>query len=303
VDKKQLLRPAILGLSEGVLLVIIHLGLQWIWVPFIQYNDLFTSVQRLQEIILICLVCLGSGYLSLQVSQFPDRTKRDTLIISALTGGVAGLLLGIAIRSTGYMPILAFFIILLPLSILLIAFLHLCIPIWNIYSGDKTPAGNKDSISNTKRITHPVAMIVLVCFLILALFPGLSYAGIVTGEIEHKYDCGLCVWFDFVSVERSGVDSVKISLLTEDPSTAWIPLDKRPGFTILINGNDVSNATAIQKQGITMTIDPPEGLKYQKGSLVVLKGNGISNVTSPVTLKIIESFPKVKTWIIYEAEI
>jgi len=326
--------PVLLGVVEGIFLFGLNLGLQTLWDPFIQFNSVFKSVQLIQEIFLFCLIFLCFGYLAIQIKgSFIMNATHEKKVHGALTGIIAGIVYVIVtdyyiatteligfqyyqkylvpddpyflkfyfsfLSSCEVVPFLLFVVIF---SIIIHAY-GAMLQGYISSSLNQIPFEPHRNDIKTRILSNlPSVLFCGVIFLIL-ISTGLSYAAIMTGAIEHKYSCELCIYRDMVSAEKTGIDSIAISLLTEDPSTSWIPLDKRPVFTVFLNGKDVSNSTVVKKQGIAMTLDPPEGLIYQKGSRFILKGPEVFNNTSYCNITVIEKFSATHSLVIFDANV
>ena len=323
----------VLGFTEGLLLFALNLGLQRLWISFIQFNNFFENLLLIQEISLFFLIFVSFGYFSIKINNFSVaeyRNKKMAVILSGIVASIVYIIstdFYIAItKLIGYQyyqkylvpndpfylkfylsilssfEILPFLFVVTALSVLIHAIgaaLHNEIV---LSSKQISSEKNRDYL---KKLIFPNCSLVFFCggILILLIFPAISYVGIVTGVIEHKYGCDSCIYFDLVSVEKTGNNSVEIILRTEDPSTFWLPHEKRPVFTIFINGNDVSNATLLRKRGIAIAIDPPEGLKYQKGSRIIFSGPDLFNNGSDSDIQVNEIFSQKYSRIIFNGTV
>lgn len=307
------------GFVEGILLFRLNLDLQAFWAPYIKFNPFFEGVSQVQEIILFCLIFLGFGYLIVRIKgSFATNTgneKKVSAIIGVIAGMVYVFITGYYIATKTWIHIqyyqqflsaddplfLRLYISYLSsgegiLFLIVVIFFSI---ILHAYGAELY----RYAAETDKKIGSYLPIILFSGGIILILLlTGLSDAAVTTGIIEHEYGPAmyLCHYQDFVSVEKAGVDSVAITLLTEDPSTAWILPDKKPVFDIFLNGINVSTADSIQNQGIALTLDPPGGLKYQKGSRLVLRGPAVFQNTSFCNITVIEKFPEYSQGIITE---
>ncbi len=305
------------GFVEGILLFRLNLAFQVFWAPYIQFSPFFEGVSLVQEILLFCLIFLGFGYLIVRIKGLFATNTGNEMKFSAIIGVIAGVgyvivtdyyiattkLIGYQYYQKYLVPddpySLKFYVSFL-LSCEIVPFLLVVIffsIILHVYGAELYRYAAETD--NKNRSYLPIILFSGGIILIL-LLTGLSSAAVTTGIIEHQYGCAGCHYWDFVSVEKAGVDSVAITLLTEDPSTAWILPDKRPVFDIFLNGINVSTAASIQNQGIALTLDPPGGLEYKKGSRLVLKGPAVFQNTSFCNVTVIEKFPEYSRVIIYE---
>jgi len=305
------------GFVEGILLFRLNLDLQAFWAPYIKFNPFFEGVSLVQEIILFFLIFLGFGYLIFRIKgSFATNTGNEKKV-SAIMGVIAGMVYVIVtdyyvattnlIGSQYYQKYLVpndpyslkFYVSFL-LSCEIVPFLIVVIffsIILHVYGAELYRYASE---TDNKNCSYLPIILFSGGIVFILLLTGLSSMAVTTGIIEHEYGCPGCHYWDLVSVEKTGVDSVAITLLTEDPSTAWILSDKRPVFDIFLNGINVSTAASIQNQGIALTLDPPGGLKYQKGSRLILKGPAVFQNTSFCNITVIEKFPEYSRVIIYE---
>jgi hypothetical protein len=71
------------------------------------------------------------------------------------------------------------------------------------------------------------------------------------------------------------------------------PAENRYYFLIKYNSKDISDQETIDRQGLSLTIDPPQGIQRVMGSHTVLKGPEISNTSSKGHLEIYEVNPSL----------
>ena len=81
---------------------------------------------------------------------------------------------------------------------------------------------------------------------------------------------------DYAKVERLSENTIKITQIGAN-SPADCLSDKPYIVKISLDDKDVSNLASIQKQGLSDTIVPPEGLVYANGSTILIKGPEVSN--------------------------
>jgi hypothetical protein len=132
--------------------------------------------------------------------------------------------------------------------------------------------------------------IVFILLAILVIPQGLIFLGMSSGIIGEQCTCYSIN--DTVSVSRTGPDSLMLVMIP-DPDTVRKTSAPLPTLQILINEKDLSNQSAIARQGLDDTIDPPKGLIYQEGASVILKGRDVTgNETSPARLAVIITYPE-----------
>jgi hypothetical protein len=69
-----------------------------------------------------------------------------------------------------------------------------------------------------------------------------------------------------------------------------------PDIRIIVNDIDVSNQSVMTEVGLQGTVEPPEGLMYQKGASVTITGDNVAgNESAPVHLVILIMYPDTST--------
>jgi hypothetical protein len=113
-------------------------------------------------------------------------------------------------------------------------------------------------------IPGSVALILMIIVLVLPL-------------MVPTVDWQKCNGFgDVLKIERLDDTTLKITQLNENSPQDCLS-DKPYINKISLDGRDVSNQAVIDKEGLSDTIDPPEGLMYANGSQVVLEGPEVQN--------------------------
>lgn len=165
---------------------------------------------------------------------------------------------------------------------------------------NQIPAEKRRKDFKARTLSNPLFLFICGGILLILILNGLSFAAIMTGVIERGCPGLVCRHSDIVVAEKTGVDSIMVAVGNEDPSMDWVPPHKRPVFTVVLNGNDVSNQKIVEKQGIAITVDPPQGLQYQRGARVILKGPGVFNNTPYCTVNVTEKYPSKRLLVLLD---
>ena len=103
-----------------------------------------------------------------------------------------------------------------------------------------------------------------------------------------KFDGYTCYGFyDAVGVERVSEDTIRITQLMESPREEC-PFQFTTINKISLDDYEVSNQSIIRMNGLSDTIDPPEGLVYAKGSQIILKGPDVSNKSHDPLIRVMK---------------
>jgi hypothetical protein len=147
-----------------------------------------------------------------------------------------------------------------------------------------------------KNFSHPskegflkrsfIVFIILIIFFII-VSPTIAYYGIQAGLVDRQVHGYMQ---NPVDVKRLDTNSIQITpYLSQKYYIDW---GQKPIYQIFIDGKDVSSDITIHRQGLSDTIDHPQGLQYNntscsivdsyyKCSPVVISGPDISNKTGP----------------------
>ena len=142
---------------------------------------------------------------------------------------------------------------------------------------NRSPVPSAAEADHLTGIAAPGVVAIILMVLVLAVpmtFPKVDY---------HK--CSMSE--ENLNVERLSEDTLKITQLRANSPEDCLS-DKPYINKISLDGWDVSDMASIQKQGLAVTIDPPEGFVYANGSTVVLKGPMVSNKTHKPLLQIMK---------------
>ena len=108
--------------------------------------------------------------------------------------------------------------------------------------------------------------------------------------------------FDGVAVERINDHEISIVRTTDAGSPDWST--SRYPYHIQVNGYDVSDMEAIHRQGLPDTVNPPEGLRNEKGSFVNLTGPDFTqNGSGGVHLVIVEDFYHKPSYTVFDTSV
>jgi hypothetical protein len=108
--------------------------------------------------------------------------------------------------------------------------------------------------------------------------------------------------FDGVAVERVHDNEISIVRTTDSGSSDWST--SRYPYHIQVNGYDVSDMEAIHRQRLPDTVNPPEGLRNEKGSQVNLTGPDFTqNGSGGVHLVIVEDFDHKPSYTVFDTSV
>jgi hypothetical protein len=132
--------------------------------------------------------------------------------------------------------------------------------------------GRDGKAESTKHHFSKTSLVVVTLFVLIILVPGFLQIFTSWGQDNSPS----LVHYDAVLINRLDSDSIEITLLI-DPR---LPMDAGSKlFNISIDDHDVSNLDIIRYQGLSINLNPADGLMYKNGSHVILSGLEISNRT------------------------
>jgi hypothetical protein len=108
--------------------------------------------------------------------------------------------------------------------------------------------------------------------------------------------------YDGVAVERVHDNEISITRTTDSGSADWST--SRYPYHIQVNGYDVSDMDAVRRQGLADTVNPPEGLRNEKGAYVNLTGPDFTgNGSGGVHLVIVEDFDHKPSYTVFDTTV
>ncbi len=108
--------------------------------------------------------------------------------------------------------------------------------------------------------------------------------------------------FDGVAVERIHDNEISITRTTDAGSADWST--SRYPYHIQVNGYDVSDMNAVRRQGLADTVNPPGGLRNERGSVVNLTGPDFTqNGSGGVHLVIVEDFDRKPSYTVFDTSV
>jgi hypothetical protein len=108
--------------------------------------------------------------------------------------------------------------------------------------------------------------------------------------------------FDGVAVERIHDHEISITRTTDSGSADWST--SRYPYHIQVNGYDVSDMETIRSRRLADTVNPPEGLLNEKGSIVNLTGPDFTqNGSGGVHLVIVEDFDRKPSYTVFDTTV
>jgi hypothetical protein len=166
-------------------------------------------------------------------------------------------------------------------------------------SGPASDTGNVNNNSGTTTRNLYILLILLVILPVALCFIAMRMD--MVGPSYSPSKVGLALGPNLVLCERSDSETIDMEVLLQDQIGPGIyakkinpfidPAQNRTHFIILYNSLDVSDQAAIDRQGLALTIDPPDGIPYTDRARAVLKGPAISNTTSKGHLEVIDINP------------
>jgi len=283
------------------------------WLPAISYNWTIILIPILQFLI---ITLIGSYIIAQTIylnSGLDIRTHTDSwnaALLSALGSCVWLFPLVVILECINYLwnqefqfypfTLLGLFLIMLVYLIIIqvlmmrAAFRHSAIPdeIANRFQkNENTDCSSRYSTRN-----------LCILFLLLIIIPvGITFGVMrmdLIGPTSVPRSSGVFHFSPSASVEQQSASTIIITVTIPDDrinfgrTNPFIDPDKKgPRFVILYNSNDLSNQEIIDRQGLPVIIDPPEGLHYMNGSQVVLKGAMISDSNTKGHLEVIDINP------------
>jgi hypothetical protein len=297
-----------------ILLILLFTGF---WRQVIKYNSMFFPVPFLQA---LAVIIIGS-YIVVRSSYHQSgkaiHNERDAGITGILSGTASCVLLVISciffpwIVSAGNpKPVLHYFFPFTPydlypviMMIVIIAGVQALIARILFKQSEKAGISENGRFFSGNRVflsRYSMHILCILTLLVLVIPAGVTYGLMKMDTIPAfpRYDMDFHI--HSAGVERSGTDTIAITLNMPDSmrgvdyglTNPFIdPTLNKRHIIILYNSRVLSNQEVIDRQALSVKIDPPGGLEYAHNSSVILKGPGISNATSKGFLKIIDVNP------------
>jgi hypothetical protein len=262
-----------IGFILGIIYVAIFLMVSWLWsgaYDHLHYSMKLESLNGTSNFILALFVPVAAGILAVVLSSEHIRGY----VSAILSGAFAGILLAASAMAAS----LASYIFLS--SQALFAY-SLCYIIYVLIAGVSAfifyalttlDIDDDYNVKIKKNKVNKRAVIIAICtLLVLIAFipPVVANIGVDAGWIRRQPHDGI---FANVGAEKLSDGSIKITDLGS-PTDYW--LDEDSVFTIIVNGRNVTNIDAINKEGLSLSIAPAEGLRPQAGSSVIISGKDI----------------------------
>lgn len=135
-------------------------------------------------------------------------------------------------------------------------------------------AGPNEGAAASRLILCSTAAVILV---VAVLPPLAAHAMLGAGMID--VNPGTAMVMTTVSAERTAPGTIVVTVEEAPPAPV---LDRGTPFSVLMDGVDVSNASACAASGFAAMVDPPGGLAAAEGSAAAWAGAGVSNNGTPV---------------------
>lgn len=291
-------RSLLVGLGSGFFLLIISCAWSLIWEGLTIFNWNLSGIMEIQWMALLLLVLVLNGVLSAKCNVSRIKTEIDAGVAGFFAGvGTSAVFLLLPLYTSTLMPLnLSYWdthalfsrsLVLMIIVVLQFIALSAIGALLHFYSETKKmkfTVTKKISGSEKKQIPTVIIILALLLCITALLPPAVVIFEIKSGFIER---IPVCCYVPQVSVERLGEESIIVKNLEDaGPDLGWL-VDNYFPFKILINGRDVSDSDAIRHSGLSVTIDPPDGLGYKKGSLIVLTGNDLRLDNGSIHLEVV----------------
>lgn len=283
------------GLGGGGLLVLLTSYFRkWCWDDIACYNhSLFDGASSHQILVLGILVLFLVGMLSAAL----QRKDGERQVSIGLAGGISGIItFGIYVLnfevalllSHGSTALLQDLFLAIshdlvshPLTFLGLALAMAGLTAFGavIFSSRRATAADPEEGVRVSRLL--LGSTILLILAVAVLPPFAAHAMLAIGVVDVNPSTAMIM--TVVSVERTAPDTLVFTAHKVPPASA---LDPEVPFSIIMNGIDVSSATACAAGGFSATVDPPGGLSAARGSQAAWQGAVISNNDTPVDVTV-----------------
>jgi hypothetical protein len=298
--QKRYLLPLVVGILGSLAVIVIPwliMGYvhQHIWSVIYSYNSSFSIIESYQSLPLYFTGPIIICWLSVKLSGSVIRNDKDAILAGALSGLSSGFIVGCLFVIDNYhgkFSILKLpFFIILPFIIDIVTYVLLQMLGAYLYFRINQFTGSSQSekkfIKGENNKTIKYFIIGFLILLIIIITPPLFvYSGIIHGSINRNTFCDNTEW---ISVTRLSTDSIIFTQSTGKPEVVLGPPPETLCWQIFVNGKNVSDQSAIQRQQLSDSIIPADGLHFGEGSSVILTGPTISNSTGPVIVKVFQN--------------
>jgi hypothetical protein len=193
-------------------------------------------------------------------------------------------------------------------SLLIILIIEVGVSICTFRELKAKSEGNVTGSQKSVKSSRVLISIFCILVFLLVIVPIAVLAGIWSGLIPFAPQYSCYKDCDYVDIFRPDNDSIIITQLPPLQNcnmsiniSNWLPPPKKfenPTWLIYLNEKDISNASIIQQQNISLTISPPEGLVYGQGSSVRIAGSEVKqNISSICHMIVVEHFMGRYSWI------
>lgn len=286
---------------------------QTIWDPLILYNrNLSNNLAYIKSLLFFSASAL-LGYLTIRMIGSDIKNKNEAFSVGILTG------IAIGIPYAYYNIVIPFFLYLTPdsrgriyyvfLSLLVGLFSILIIEVGTTLFTYRELRVKSEGTGQEKsgKFSRVLILIFFSLVFLLVIIPIAVLGGIWAGWISFAPNYPCHKDNDYVDIFRPNNDSIIITQLPPIQNcnmsisvSNWLPRPKKfenPTWQIYLNRKDISNASMIQRQNISLTISPPEGLVYGQGSSVRIAGSEVKqNRLNTCRMRVVEHFNGTHSW-------
>ena len=301
-ERKNLIISFITGLTGGLTLVLVFLVNQRIWEPFVIYNFYLTIVQITQLLFTELLILFFLGALTVSQCRLAVNDRNDALVTGLLPGLITGTVIALCIVLTRTLPEGSGFFPVFSLLIISIFFSSLGTIIGAVGYYQGLSSGDAGEVLKNKGVQFTFSLTALFVLILLSVTipPALAFIGTASGLIGN--DCPECRIHQDVRAERLNIQTIRIMYSAKIPALSSVGHYNPP--RIIVNGVDISNQTAAEKNGFSAIISPAGGLTYSDYSSVTISGEGVTLLDdSPVNLTVISFNGSEHPVILYDGSV
>jgi len=271
-----------------------------------------------------------TGFIASLIFKKYTGSRKDLVVISACSGCVTGIfwLIGMHFLSVVYEYQLGHFttstsvLDIIPLTfthffwsgplmfLIILAIMGLGITGSLLFSYcDRTPEDTPPGTKNTgrKSVTVRTVIIAIIAAILMSII--LPIGGAIAAISSGTNSCSQCGPWNPVSMTVTRTDNSTINLqlsMDYDGHTGSLltPLQSQP-LQIMVDDRDFSNQSLIREQGLSDTINPPEGITtYVDGSSVTLSGPELMRSSSSGTyIYVVSYYNQQNPWVVVDTNV
>jgi hypothetical protein len=295
-----ILKSSLVGIVEGIFFAFIYLSIipEWLnpeWVGLSpHFYEKYWYVPLIQSLAMIFLTTVIFSKIIILWSRISLRNDREAVQSAFPCMAFSGITAFGIIFSSDITPQYTKVQHLLFNSVSIVALIALIIAIqvwftrseFNKFQKNITKTEHEDKDENHFQPHSKTSIIIISSLILILVVPFLVLVLVIIPQEQANSCCGLLG--DPVHIERLDSNSIAITLFFSEHSHMNID---STFFNISLDDHDVTNQDIIERQGLSISINPPTGLSYQNGSQVIFTGPDISNKTRIHHLVVNEVYP------------